>query len=159
MKKLDLEYMDKLVDRFWLGQASESEEEALKALAKDAVFKDKFPETAFYFDGLTTSANSDIAKSILLKTSQTKKLGNFKSTFLRVAASIIVAIGLGIMFTLSQQEEYSQEEIEHAYKQTQAAFMLISTKMDHGMNHASGITQFEKQQQEIINSKFYKKQQ
>lgn len=153
--------LKRLVTRFWDGESTLEEEKALKDLVAYGNLPEAYDDLAAYFesmgalsDELTLDSSFDDAlleKIDQSEQKQTSVRSLVKPRFIWAAAAAVV---LAFCFVLLKapnetpnlvetgQETYSKEELQTAFEQTQAALLLISSKMNNVTTHADQLNKF-----------------
>lgn len=109
-----------MLDKYWEGKTSLSEEAELKSLLKKT---DSYPELSSFFSG--TEQLAQIEMEIIMTQKPQKTVSGF---FLKTAA---VFIGFALFGSLIYNN-YHQREQEKAYLQVMEAFALIQSNMARG---------------------------
>ena len=152
-----------LVEKYWAGKTSPKEEGILKAwYTKHADGSDPEAERYFSMLGNFAKITSDPNISIELPENTTvrriNKPSRFNYTYLsRIAAVLIVAIGLGMIWkmqpnqinTEATEEVYTQEEIQQSYEEAKSALLLIASKLNKGKDAVEQLDKFSETKQRI----------
>lgn len=152
-----------LVEKYWAGETTSSEEEILKAwYTEHADGSD--PETERYFSMLGNFAKikSDPNISFELPENQSvrriNKARRFNYTYLsRIAAVLIFAVGLTLIWkmqpdninTETTEEVYTQEEIQESFEEAKSALLLIAAKLNKGKDAVDHLDKFSETRQRI----------
>jgi len=160
---MNMDYKDdelkRLVTRFWDGESTLEEEKALKDLVAYGNLPEAYDDLAAYFesmgalsDELTLDSSFDDALLEKIDQSeQTNVRSLVKPRFIWAAAAAVVMAFCFVLFkapnetpnmAASNQETYSKEELQAAFEQTQAALLLISSKMNNATTHADQLNKF-----------------
>lgn len=153
--------LKRLVTRFWDGESTLEEEKALKDLVAYGNLPEAYDDLAAYFesmgalsDELTLDSSFDDAlleKIDQSEQKQTSVRSLVKPRFIWSAAAAVVLAFCFVLFKApeatpniagSNQETYSKEELQAAFEQTQAALLLISSKMNNATTHADQLNKF-----------------
>ena len=153
--------LDHLVERFWSGEASLEEEQQLREMFKYGHVPEGMEDLATYFEaideeqvGLSLDASFDDKIIKKIEASSGKKVISIRKWFIPIAAALIAAavfIGVQTDEPSGLAEEPSKEEVKEAYKQTEQALFLISSKMKKGNQHMLSLNKFNKAQTRIKN--------
>lgn len=146
---MDVNEMKTLLDKFYEGQTSEAEEEALRRAAHEGRLPADDEEKAF-LDSLLSG--TDIPKGLEERLSrQIDSWNSVERSFMRntrtatlkwigsVAAAILLLFTIGMVLNDRQDEQqYSQKDTydnaEDAYAQTQKALLEMSESLNMGLN-------------------------
>ena len=153
--------LKRLVTRFWDGESTLEEEKALKDLVAYGNLPEAYDDLAAYFesmgalsDELTLDSSFDDAlleKIDQSEQKQTSVRSLVKPRFIWAAAAAVVLAFCFVLFKApeatpniagSNQETYSKEELQAAFEQTQAALLLISSKLNNVTTHADQLNKF-----------------
>lgn len=151
--------LNRLVTRFWEGESTLEEERALKELVAYGNLPEAYDDLAAYFesmgalsDELTLDSSFDDALFEKIDQSeQTSVRSLVKPRFIWTAAAAAVLAFCFVLFkapndppiaTASSEETYSKEELQAAFEQTQAALLLISSKINNANTHADQLNKF-----------------
>lgn len=162
-----MDYMDKdweaLIERFWNGDASLEEEHELKMRCKYEEVPEKWQDLAAYFETIDDEQEelllgSDFDGKILgmLEDEAPSKVFSLRKWVLPIAAAAAI---LCIVFMMpgstpeSAAQQPTKQEVQNAYKQTQEALFLISSKMNRGKSHARSLKKFNKAKRRLKNKK------
>lgn len=162
-----MDYMDKdweaLIERFWAGDASLEEEHELKMRCKYGEVPEQWQDLAAYFETIDEeeeelTLGSDFDGKILgmLEEKKPRKVFSIKKWVLPIAAAAAVVC---IVFMMPESapepvsEQPTEQEVQKAYKQTQEALFLISSKMNKGKSHARSLNKFNQAQRRLKNKK------
>ncbi len=151
----------RLVQKYWNGKTTPDEEATLKAwYTEHADGAD--PETERYFSMLGNFAKitSDPTISLKLPENSTVRRKNktprFNYTYLsRIAAILIVAVGLTMVWKMqpvsevTSEEAYTQEEIQQSYEEAKSALLLIAAKLNKGKDAMDQLDKFSETKQRI----------
>lgn len=153
--------MNHLVERFWSGEASLEEEQQLREMFKYGQVPEGMEDLATYFEAideeesdLTLDASFDEKILEKIEGTSTKKVFSIRKWFIPIAAAMIAAaVFIGVQGNDPQllADEPTQEEVQEAYKQTQEALFLISSKMNKGTQPILSLTKFNQAQTRIKN--------
>ncbi|MCH2199201.1 MAG: hypothetical protein MK081_10500 [Flavobacteriales bacterium] len=140
-----------IVEKFWDGSTSLEEEALLRQLAKEDALPDEFQGVAAYFEAiedepmLGESFDDEMLEKLSTSSTPIFSIQRFRPLF--AAAAIVIAV-LGGWYFFAQQdpgpvaEEYTEEEIQQAWIQTQEALRKIGAGMEKGQEHATVINKF-----------------
>lgn len=141
-----------LVERFWDGETSVFEEDQLREALQREDLPEEFEGVAAYFESLKEPAelgNSfDDALFTAMGDEQSKgKVRSMTPKWFLAAAAILVMLLSGYWFfqqdaKLVAQEEYSKEEIEQAWEQTQVALKKIGVEINEAQVKTQKISKF-----------------
>ena len=153
----------KLVEKYWAGKTTPGEEATLKAwYTEHADGSD--PETEHYFSMLGKFNEIVADPKIELKLPENatvrpiKQPRRFNYTYLsRIAAVLIVAAGLGIIWKMQPQQMntkvtekvYTQAEIQASYQEAKSALLLIATKLNKGKETVEQLDKFSETKERI----------
>lgn len=152
-----------LVEKYWAGKTSPSEEAMLKAwYVEHADGTDPEAERYFSMLGNFAKIKSDPSISLELPENTTVRRINeprrFNYTYLsRIAAVLIVAIGLTLIWkmqpdnitTATTEKVYTQEEIQQSYEEAKSALLLIASKLNKGKEAVEQLDKFSETKQRI----------
>lgn len=151
--------LKRLVTRFWDGESTLEEEKALKDLVAYGNLPEAYDDLAAYFesmgalsDELTLDSSFDDALLEKIDQSEQKMVHSLvKPRFIWAAAAAVVLAFCFVLFKShnetpsvaeTNEETYSKEELKAAFEQTQAALLLISSKMNNATTHADQLNKF-----------------
>lgn len=152
-----------LVEKYWAGKTTPSEEEILKAWYTEHT-DGSDPEAERYFSMLGNFAKikSDPTISLELPENTTVRRisepRKFNSTYLsRIAAVLIVAVGFTLIWkiqpeniqTVATEEVYTQEEIQQSFEEAKSALLLIAAKLNKGKDAVEQLDKFSETKQRI----------
>jgi len=130
---MELAKIEQLLDRFFEGETTLAEEQVLRDYFKKGNLP---PHLAMYtpiFQGFEIAKEESSSKEIVLPQQKKPTIWMWS-----VAASLILAIGIGsMMYFQNQGLTNEQQEALAAYKEAQATMMLLSENLNKG---ASKIT-------------------
>lgn len=152
-----------LVDKFWAGTSTLTEEQELKHFLEDYGFEDQYPELYAYFGLIEnetaqklSSAFKDQLKSIPVSTPKRKKeepvnspvklqsKKHFKYWF---AASLLLTSGI---FSLQKfDNDQKQEEAQLAFNQAKYSLGLISEQMNKSTSYMKQVEKFAQTQDKV----------
>lgn len=151
--------LKRLVTRFWDGESTLEEEKALRDLVAYGNLPEAYDDLAAYFESMGAlsdelTLDSSFDDALLEKIDQSEQTtvrSLVKPRFLWAAAAAVVLAFCFVLFKApeetpnmagSNQETYSKEELQAAFEQTQAALLLISSKMNNATTHADQLNKF-----------------
>lgn len=150
--------LKRLVTRFWDGESTLEEEKALKDLVAYGNLPEAYDDLAAYFesmgalsDELTLDSSFDDALLEKIDQSEQKMVHSLvKPRFIWAAAAVVLAFCFVLFKSHNEtpsvaetnEETYSKEELKAAFEQTQAALLLISSKMNNATTHADQLNKF-----------------
>jgi len=151
--------LKRLVTRFWDGESTLEEEKALRDLVAYGNLPEDYDDLAAYFESMEAlsdelTLDSSFDDELLEKidqSEQTRVRSLVKPRFLWAAAAAVVLAFCFVLFKApeetpntagSNQETYSKEELQTAFEQTQAALLLISSKMNNATARADQLNKF-----------------
>lgn len=154
---MEFDRLNYLKEKYWKGKTSPEEELELKRyfMTNDDT---EHPEMADYFrtlgafNHLKPSGNLQIDFST--PSSSTTRL--FSLSMIRnIAAVLLLAIGLGVVWNINQkavveEEVYSQAEIEESYQEARQALLLIAAKLDKGKSTINEIEHFSETTERVL---------
>jgi hypothetical protein len=161
-----MEYKDdelrRLAERFWSGESTLEEEKTLKELVSYSELPEEYQDLAAYFEsmnemsdelGLDSSFDENILEKI--DAQEQSKIKRLPRNRMFWAAAAVLLLAFGLLFFQNQgeeqevmandatpQETYTEEELQAAFDQTQAALLLISSKMNRAGSHADQLNKF-----------------
>lgn len=167
-KKMNMEYKDdelrRLAERFWSGESTLEEEKTLKELVSYSELPEEYEDLAAYFEsmkemsdelGLDSSFDENILEKI--DAQEQSKIKRLPRNRMFWAAAAVLLLAFALLFfqnqgeeqevmandaTQENQETYTEEELQAAFDQTQAALLLISSKMNSAGSHADQLNKF-----------------
>ncbi len=168
-KKMNMEYKDdelrRLAERFWSGESTLEEEKTLKELVSYSELPEEYEDLAAYFEsmnemsdelGLDSSFDENILEKI--DAQEQSKIKRLPRTRMFWAAAAVLLLAFALLFFQNQEEKqevmanepsqqenhetYTEEELQAAFNQTQAALLLISSKMNSAGSHADQLNKF-----------------
>jgi len=151
----------RLVQKYWDGKTTPSEEATLKTwYTEHADGTD--PETERYFSMLGNFAKITSDPTISLELPENpavrriNKPRKFNYTYLsRIAAILILAVGLTMVWKMqpiaevTTEEVYTQEEIQQSYEEAKSALLLIAAKLNKGKDAMDQLDKFSETKQRI----------
>ena len=136
-----------MLEKFWAGETSLADEQALKEFFAYNTPPEGSEEMAAYFalinDQPEVSESFDEKILAHIEESQTRVFN--MRTFWRVtaAAASIFLVASIFIFTDNQPTEITQSpEVKEAFEQTKSALFMISTQLNEGQDHASKLVKF-----------------
>jgi len=136
-----------MLEKFWAGETSLADEQALKEFFAYNTPPEGSEEMAAYFalinDQPEVSESFDEKILAHIEESQTRVFN--MRTFWRVtaAAASIFLLASIFIFTDNQPTEITQSsEVKEAFEQTKSALFMISTQLNEGQDHASKLVKF-----------------
>jgi len=153
-----------LIEKYWNGATSQSEEQELKKYFSSDVGSSH--HDARYFQHLsrksgTRTLDGSFDDAVLRKISQERPASKTRSLSLRfwfAAASVMILLSIGIIFKnviieektpvqLAEMDTY--DDPQKAFEETKKALLFISSKLNESGNYATQISRFE-ESQEIV---------
>jgi len=136
-----------MLEKFWAGETSLADEQALKEFFAYNTPPEGSEEMAAYFalinDQPEVSESFDEKILAHIEESQTRVFN--MRTFWRVTAAVasIFLVASIFIFTDNQPTEITQSpEVKEAFEQTKSALFMISTQLNEGQDHASKLVKF-----------------
>lgn len=147
----NLSHINKIVERFWNGKTTLKEEQLLRNLSQSSQeFRSDFPDLDSYLDQQNEFKHIPVPKNleqnILNQTTQPKSSLKPILWFSGIAATLALLIWI---LPAQQNQGYSDQEVQQAYKETKNALLLLSNKMDEGNTYALKLGEFEKNQEKL----------
>ena len=144
-------HINNLVERYWKGETSIDEENALRNLSKTSKeFKKEFPDLSFYLESqnelLDVNVPANLEANILKQTTKPRTTLKPVLWFSGIAATLALLIWI---LPAQQNQDYSDQEVQQAYNETKNALYLLSNKMDEGNNYALKLSEFDKNQKKV----------
>lgn len=153
---MDWELKYELLEKYWAGKTSLEEEQLLKKLASAKGISLESLTEQLYFEKLSEIQEVTLEKAfedqvlLLIEASQgkvqKKRFIRINAPFLRVAATLLIAIGTFFYFQPSiirpSERNIAAQNAEEALKLTKESLLLISIKMNKGASYSSEIGKF-----------------
>ncbi len=160
---MELPTKERLMEKYWMGESTSADEDALKALSlkRPELFS---AEELNYLNGIhqvqELTLGEDFGKNLVDEFVEAEKeeaissqvIPIWKKSWMRVAASIILLIGM--LFSFQQfnsskiLSDLSAEEVA-AYEETKEALLLISQKMNKIKSVTAAFAKFDETQAKI----------
>lgn len=163
---MDYRKLDNIIEKFWDGRATESEEKQLLTAFQNDELDNAHQELIEYFKFMESHRNS----KRLDEQFDLEMLANVNSTsvsskplfgFLKIAAVVVIFFGISF-FVYNKMDspkgnEVSEfvdtyEDSELAFAEVKNALMLVSTTINDGMQHAEKLSEFHKATEELEHS-------
>lgn len=163
--------MRAMLERFWEGDTSLSEEQALKEYFAFANVPDDLEEIAAYFRSLQNgqeeilddSFDSEVLQRIGAEPQGGAVVRPLHSLgrYWKMAAAVTVFVGLGSWFIWNQDSlntsandqviatNVDQEEVQKAFQETKKALFMLSSNFKKGSEQAKQLGKFEEAQQQV----------
>ncbi len=160
-----MEYKDdelrRLAERFWSGESTLEEEKTLKELVAYSELPEEYADLAAYFESMNEMSNelsldSSFDENILeiIDAQEQSKIKILPRARMLWAVAAILLLAFALLFfqngeeqevianQAQQEKNYTDEELKAAFNQTQAALLLISSKMNSAGAHADQLNKF-----------------
>lgn len=138
-----------LIERFWEGETSIEEEELLKQRLQAEDLPEEFEGIAAYFESLEEPAElgDDFDAQFLSAIEEKTKVLTLNPRWWLAAAAVVIALLSGYWFSQEDSqtlasEEYTQEEIDLAWEQTQVALKKIGVEINEAQEKTLKIKKF-----------------
>jgi hypothetical protein len=156
-----LRKLEQWLEKYWLGELSQVEEMQFKSelKANKDKLKGELLQMAEWFEGhddakQNLSLDDDFDETIMKKIHK-KSQPKDKWNWMKVAASILVIMGLGF-FTWWMPQQQNQKQLaqqeEKAYKEAKATLELMASMMNHGKKHLSSLEMINTAQEKVKNT-------
>ena len=144
-------HINTLVELYWKGETSVEEENALRNLCKTSEeFRSDFPDLSMYLESqnelLDVKVPSSLETNILKQTTQPNSTLKPLLWFSGIAATLALLIWI---VPAQQSQDYTDQEVQQAYKETKNALFLLSNKIDEGNNYALKLSEFDKNHKKL----------
>lgn len=148
-----------LIDRFWEGNTTLEEEERLRSLSRSPDFPVEFEGIAAYFDALEPKApqlEGDFETELMEKipTGIVHRIKPFRTYIAAAAVAIAIMAGWWLTGGLQTEdpfanEQYTQEEVQQAWKETQKALRKVGSELHEVQERSTAIHKFNEAQLSI----------
>ena len=150
---MELDRIEKLIDKYFEGETSIAEEKELKNYFSSSDVAQHFEQYKSVFGYFSQAQSQQFNATIPLKA---KKRTNV--AWLSIAASVVILLGIGtFMYTKTNDKPSSQlsdlgtyDDPEVALAETQKALELVSEKINVGIGSVSYINEFERSKNRIF---------
>ena len=143
------ENLRNLVERFWEGETSVQEEEMLRKQLQSEELPEEFEGVAAYFESLQDPAElgDEFDHQFLSSIEEKTKVRAINPRRWLSVAAVAIALCSGYWFFQQEDqplasEEYTQEEIDLAWKQTQVALKKIGVELNEAQEKTMKIKKF-----------------
>jgi hypothetical protein len=148
---MELNRIETILEKYFQGETSISEEKELKNYFSSSDVAQHLEQYKPLFGYFSKAKNQEFSQSIPL---QTKKRN---VTWLSIAASVVVLLGIITFSYLHQPEEKNDlgtyQSPEAAFEATQKALSLLSENVNVGIESVSYINEFENSKELIFKTK------
>ena len=150
---MELDRIEKLIDKYFEGETSIAEEKELKNYFSSSDVAQHLEQYKSVFGYFSQAQSQQFNATIPLKA---KKRTNV--AWLSIAASVVILLGIGtFMYTKTNDKPSSQlsdlgtyDDPEVALAETQKALTLVSEKINVGIGSVSYINEFERSKNRIF---------
>jgi hypothetical protein len=144
-------HINSLVELYWKGETSIAEENTLRNLCKTSdQFKKEFPDLSLYLESqnelLDVKVPASLEANILKQTTKPNSTLKPILWFSGIAATLALFIWI---VPAQQSQDYTDQEVQQAYKETKNALFLLSNKIDEGNNYAFKLSEFDKNHKKL----------
>lgn len=142
--------IDELLEKYWQGQTSVSEEDELKAFF--AMQDSNTPENR-YWKVLHTQSNKQSQRRFVHPGKQSRH------TWLSIAASVMLGISVAtwVVNDARKQREFVVDDPQEAYEMTRKALLMLSTNFNEAASYSESIKTINEAQDLIADQKENKK--
>lgn len=132
-----------LLEKYFQGETNIAEEKELKDYFSSSDVAQHLEQYQSVFGYFATAKEQKAAQTLVLFQNKKRKL-----TWLSIAASVVVLLGVGTFAYLNYQADDkeglgSYDDPEVAYRETQKALSLLSTHVNSGVESVDYIYEFE----------------
>ena len=147
---MELDNIDKLLEKYFEASTTVAEEETLKQYFSQEGVAIHLEQYAPMFQYLTKAKEERFTKQLPL----TQKVVGIRTNYFKWASVAAVALLFGIYFGKSYQDQQAieRQQAEYAYQETKKALSLLAENFSRGTEKVAYLNEFEETKQKIYNT-------
>ena len=145
-----LDKIDNLLEKYFEGETTLAEENELKTYFSSAAVAPHLQQYQALFGYYASEKNQTFEPKLMLQKSKKKQI-----TWISIAASVVVLLGVGI-YTFNNLSDKTNQELgtyddpEEAFKETQKALAMLSNNVNVGIESIQYVENYENTRDQIF---------
>ena len=150
---MELIKVEILLEKYFQAETSIAEEKELRNYFLTPDVAPHLEQYKAVFGFYTNAKHQKLSKKIVLKSKKNK------SVWFSVAATVVLFLGIGILFTVNRNMPIPENELgsydnpEIAFKETQKALALLSTNVNVGLESVMYVQEYENAKNKVFKKK------
>lgn len=148
---MELDKINALLEKYFEGETTIAEENELKTYFSSAVVAPHLQQYQSLFGYYTSETKQSFEPKLMLQSNK-----NSKITWIAVAASVVVLLGVGIYTFNNVSNDKTNQELgtydnpEEAFRETQKALAMLSNHVNVGIESIQYIENYENTKDQIF---------